>query len=87
MALYAVSVKEAQDTVADFAQQKGITFPILLDGDGEVALNYLVFKHPEIFFIDQDGIIRQRIIGFIDKKTIISKYEQTRQAASSARSS
>ena len=56
----------SQDTLAaaaSFAQQHGLTFPILLDQDGIAAHTYLVDALPATFFIDQQGIIRKVVYG------------------------
>jgi len=46
-----------------FAQQLGLTFPILFDRDGSVSKLYNVRALPSSFFIDADGIIQEVIIG------------------------
>jgi len=38
-------------------------WPTLLDGGGEVAVDYGVTGPPETFFVDADGIVRARHIG------------------------
>ena len=57
-----VDIKEDSDAVQSFADDFGITYPILLDSDGKVSEQYQVFAIPTELFIDQDGIIRAKII-------------------------
>jgi len=55
-----------QDTVPDaqsFAQNLGLTFPILLDRDGAVGRRYLLRALPSTFFIDRQGVIRTVVFG------------------------
>jgi cytochrome c biogenesis protein CcmG/thiol:disulfide interchange protein DsbE len=55
-----------QDGVSDaqaFAQNLGLTFPILLDLDGAVSRRYLLRALPSTFFIDRKGVIRTVIFG------------------------
>jgi cytochrome c biogenesis protein CcmG/thiol:disulfide interchange protein DsbE len=55
-----------QDTALDaqnFAQNLGLTFPILLDLDGAVGRSYLVRALPSTFFIDRKGVIRTVVFG------------------------
>ena len=55
-----------QDTAADgqaFAQNLGLTFPILLDPDGAVSRRYLLRALPSTFFIDRKGVIRTVVLG------------------------
>ncbi len=55
-----------QDGEADaqaFAQNLGLTFPILLDRDGAVSQRYLLRALPSTFFIDRKGVIRSVVFG------------------------
>lgn len=55
-----------QDTAVDaqtFAQNLGLTFPILLDPDGAVSRRYLLRALPSTFFIDRKGMIRTVVFG------------------------
>jgi cytochrome c biogenesis protein CcmG, thiol:disulfide interchange protein DsbE len=51
------------DSVAQFVQRKGLTFPIPMDSAGRVTRLYQVRALPTTFFIGPDGIIRNMIIG------------------------
>ena len=56
----------SQDSLADiapFAQEYGLTFPILLDLDGAVARLYLLRSLPTTYFIDREGIIQEVVVG------------------------
>ena len=46
-----------------FANENGITFPILLDHQGEVSKLFLVRALPTSFFIDRQGIIQEVVVG------------------------
>lgn len=47
----------------DFAEAAGVTFPILLDGSGEVSRLYLLRALPTTFFVDRQGVIREMVVG------------------------
>ena len=50
--------------VAAFVQQAGLTFPILLDGDGAVGSQiYQVRGIPTSLFIAPDGVVSARHVG------------------------
>lgn len=49
--------------VAPFAQEYGLTFPILLDQTGVVGSAYQLRSLPSSYFIDRFGIIQEVIIG------------------------
>ncbi len=51
----AVSIQEAKDLVAGYVKGAGITPPVLLDRDGEVARSYRVTATPTTFLIGRDG--------------------------------
>jgi len=60
----AVDVKEDRATVEPFVQQMGLTFPIALDGDGQVSGQlYQVRGIPTTVFIDAQGIVAARHVG------------------------
>ena len=55
-----------QDSEADaraFAQNFGLTFPILLDRDGATSRRYQLQALPTSFFVERDGTIRDIVIG------------------------
>ncbi|NUQ37965.1 MAG: TlpA family protein disulfide reductase [Caldilineales bacterium] len=58
-----VNQGEAADTAAAFAAQFGLSFPILLDQQIQVSQAYQTHSLPTTFFIDRNGIIRDRVIG------------------------
>lgn len=56
----------AQDTLANldpFIVEYGLTFPILLDQQGDVTRLYRVLSLPTSFFVGPDGIIREVVVG------------------------
>jgi thiol-disulfide isomerase/thioredoxin len=63
-----------QDNEADaaaFAQNLGLTFPILLDRTGEISQSYLLRGLPSSYFIDREGIIRSVVVGGPMTETLI----------------
>lgn len=46
-----------------FARELGLNFPILFDSTGEVTEQYQVRALPSSFFIDQEGVIQEVVIG------------------------
>lgn len=72
----AVNQMEPQAAVADFVQELGLTFPIVLDSRGSVSQLYRVQAVPTTFFVGRDGVIRDMLIGgpmsesFIESKVV-----------------
>ena len=55
--------QDSQDAALAFAQEMGLTFPILLDQAGEVTRLYETRAFPTSFFIDEQGIVREVVVG------------------------
>ena len=55
--------QDSESGAQAFAQELGLTFPILLDRDGAVSKRYLLRALPSTFFVDRKGIIRSVVFG------------------------
>jgi peroxiredoxin len=64
---------EERDVVQAFADEFGITFPVLLDRDEKVMELYQVFAIPTNYFLDADGIVRARMIEQVSPELITEK--------------
>ena len=51
------------ENVSAFVEKFGLTFPILLDTDGKVASIYQSNALPTSYFINENGIIQEVVIG------------------------
>jgi peroxiredoxin len=49
--------------VTPFVNERGLTFPVLLDETGEMATAYQLRSLPSTFFVRRDGIINEIVIG------------------------
>ena len=65
LVVVAIDVKEEEGLVAAFAQHLAATFPLGLDGDGQVAETWDAIALPVHFWIDADGIVRDGALGGI----------------------
>ncbi|GAB6156709.1 redoxin domain-containing protein [Desulfosporosinus burensis] len=64
--ILAVNLTKAEKSRADvpsFMEAYGITFPVLLDENGDAARLYDVSSIPASFIIDTQGVIREKIVG------------------------
>jgi len=68
-----VDGKESPDVVQGFADEFGITHPILLDQDGSVTELYQVFAIPTDLFIDAEGMIKAKIIESVTPELLAEK--------------
>jgi cytochrome c biogenesis protein CcmG, thiol:disulfide interchange protein DsbE len=58
-----MTAQDSQGAAMNFVRENGLTFPTLLDLDGEVSRIYHVQALPTTFFISSDGVIKDLIIG------------------------
>lgn len=72
-----INLGESKEKIDEFVQNNRLSFPILLDGYGNVSQEYGVIHLPVTFFITPDGIIRDKIFGGgITEKMIEAKINQ-----------
>jgi len=64
LVVLAVSLEEEPAVVPPFVTDLGLTFPVVLDGDGAVANQYGISILPTSFLIDADGQLVHRRNGF-----------------------
>jgi len=68
-----VDVGEKRGTVQAFTQERGLTFPTLLDESGVVSKGYRVLGIPTSFFISREGVIQAQHTGPLNE-SLIEKY-------------
>ena len=71
---------EGADDVRAFATRYGVTYPIALDVEGEVARAFQIYPIPTSFFIDPSGTIRYVRAGPIDTREIEPLFKKLQQA-------
>ncbi|MHC0039390.1 peroxiredoxin family protein [Pseudoneobacillus sp. C159] len=54
--------------VKEFVNKKNITFPVLLDQDGDIGDQYQAITIPTSYLIDSQGIVRMKIVGPMNKE-------------------
>jgi thiol-disulfide isomerase/thioredoxin len=61
--LIAIDVQEPAEIVADYMATYDLTYTAALDPSGAIMRAYGVFGLPTHYFIDEDGIVRDRVYG------------------------
>lgn len=56
------------EDVAAFIKGYGVTFPVVLDVDKQVAVQYQAISIPTSYMIDSNGVIREKFIGPLDQE-------------------
>lgn len=64
--IIAISEDEGWTPVDHFAQQTGLTFRIVLDGNQKAAQAYNSYRFPETFILDRQGLIIDKRVGAVD---------------------
>lgn len=65
-----VDIGEDAETVKDFVEEQGLTFPVLLDPAKSVPQSYSIRGIPTTFFINREGVIVDQHIGPMDMPRI-----------------
>jgi peroxiredoxin len=74
-----VNQREDASVVAPFVEQHGLTFPILLDRDGQASAAYQANALPSSFFVDRNAVIRVVYRGPMPTRVIAGTIEQLLQ--------
>lgn len=73
LVLLTIDVGESTATVKDFVAKNKLTLPVLLDTKRSVAQKYAVTAYPTTFFIDREGMVKQKIIGAFPSKEALEE--------------
>ena len=68
VAVLSVSYQDTAGSVRAFADEHGLTFPLLLDDSGQVAGDYRVRGLPTTFLIRPDGVIHYIVKGQLTRE-------------------
>jgi len=73
LAIVAASVDKDRSKLDSFVREYNIPFEVLHDADGAISRQYSVFRYPETFLIDRQGVIRFHLIGAVEwtDKTVL----------------
>ncbi|HJV66952.1 MAG TPA: TlpA disulfide reductase family protein [Geomonas sp.] len=66
----AINAGDPVEKVAAFAQGAGLSFPIVTDQQLEIFNRYHVLGFPTVFIIDQQGTIRNKILGEVSNQAL-----------------
>lgn len=63
--------EQSQEGVAAFLEEKGYTYPVLMDTTGELTMAYGISSYPTTFMIDRDG----NVFGYISGQLSLEMME------------
>ncbi len=72
-----IGINQGEDlsTITDFGNEYNVTYPLLIDPDNRVNLTYEVNSLPTTVFIDQNGIVREVVIGILSEAVLQRRVE------------
>jgi peroxiredoxin len=74
LVLLGINLREADSRVQPFVDDFGMTFPVLLDRQGEVARTWRIGGPseglPSSYFIDRDGVVVRVVYGFLSARAL-----------------
>jgi len=73
LVILAVNVGQRRDMVKKLVQGIGISYPVLLDTDKEMASKYDVVGLPRTYLVDRNGVIRYKILGAASEEMLKKK--------------
>ena len=68
--IVAVNNAESAGTVADFRNEFGLTFPLVMDEQATIQEQYGIFSYPSTLMIDENGVIVARHFGTLTTEQI-----------------
>ncbi|CRK84919.1 alkyl hydroperoxide reductase/ Thiol specific antioxidant/ Mal allergen [Neobacillus massiliamazoniensis] len=77
LAVNLTNLEKNKNNIQQFIHNNHLSFPVLLDSNGEVANLYQNVTIPTSFIIDPTGRIDQKLVGPIDTKTLETLLSKT----------
>lgn len=74
LVILAVNLNEPATKVREFVEFYGLTFPVLLDSQGQVGMLYNAQYIPMTYFVDNGGIIRNIKRGAFTNRSDIDRF-------------
>lgn len=60
------STEKSIKNVTSFIEKFGLTFPIVLDEEGDIMQDYAIIAYPTTYFINEQGVIHEIFLGAIN---------------------
>ena len=77
LTIYGLNYKDNKLKALDLLEKDGNPFEFsIYDFEGRLAIDLGVYGAPETFFIDKNGLIRERHVGVIDEKVWKEKFSK-----------
>ena len=58
-----LAFQDSTEAAQSFVDELSLTFPVVMDEDGDVARQYRISALPTTFFIDAEGVVQEVVMG------------------------
>ncbi|QHJ69880.1 peroxiredoxin family protein [Planococcus halotolerans] len=76
LAINLTDTEKSEDGVASFVEEMGLTFPVLMDTEGEISSAYNVKAYPTSYMVDAEGKISYIAYGAMNYNIMVQEYEK-----------
>ena len=74
-----INIQDTRPEALGFMTLYHVSYPVVIDPDGEVYINYGVVGVPETYVVDRGGRIQQKLVGPVDEGQLTALLESNRQ--------
>lgn len=75
VAILGINQAESAETIRDYVETNGLSYPMLIDFDMKVNNRYAVQNLPTTLFIDKNGMVKEILIGTISQAVLDDRIE------------
>ena len=75
LVILGVGVRDSPESMRAYTGEVGVTYPIVVDGDGAVANTYQALALPVHYWIDRDGVVRDWAFGELPPDLLASSLQ------------
>lgn len=68
-----LTTEKSIENVYNFIEDYHLTFPIPLDEDGRLSVDYEILAYPTTYFIDSDRVIRNKTVGTMTEEYMLKQ--------------
>jgi cytochrome c biogenesis protein CcmG/thiol:disulfide interchange protein DsbE len=79
-AVIGVNQGESADIVQEFSIRQNISYPLLVDDDNSVNLDYNINSLPTTIFIDPNGVVQEVVVGIVNQAVLEDRVEKMMRA-------
>jgi thiol-disulfide isomerase/thioredoxin len=73
LAVLAINIQESPAKVKQFLSENDLSIPVLFDLTGTTSGDYGIVPIPTTFFVDGEGVIRQKVVGAFPNQQAIER--------------